>query len=72
MIGGDDFDSAWEKLCRGRFLIGSPADGREEIERYREVMGLDRLLIRTQFSGLSSEAVERSIRLFGEEVIETA
>ncbi|PSP76752.1 hypothetical protein BRC86_00295 [Halobacteriales archaeon QS_3_64_16] len=68
MIGGDDFDSPWEKLCQERFPVGSPGGVREEIERYREAMALDRLLIRTQFPGLSPEATEEPIRLFGEEV----
>lgn len=69
VIGGDDFDSPWEKLRHERFLVGSPEDVRSEVERYREAMDLDYLLARTQFPGLPSEAVHDSIRLFGEEVV---
>ena len=69
VIGGDDFDSPWEKLRHERFLIGSPEDVRTEVKRYQEAMDLDYLLVRTQFPGLSSEAVHDSIQQFGERVV---
>ncbi len=69
MIGGDDFDSPWDKLRHERFLVGSPADVRADVERYRDAMDLDYLVIRTQFPGADFEDVHSSIELFGNEVI---
>lgn len=68
-IAEDDFGSPWEKLRHERFLVGSPDDVIESIERYQEEMDLDYLVIRTQFPGSDFEDVHESIRLFGEEVI---
>lgn len=69
VIGGDDFDSSWDKLSHERFLVGSPEDVREDIERYKAAMDLDYLFIRTQFPGADFDDVHSSIELFGEEVI---
>lgn len=69
VIGEDDFGSPWEKLRHERFLVGSPADVRDAIDRYREAMDLDYLFIRSQFPGMSPDDVRPSIRLFGEKVI---
>ncbi|MFB6165032.1 MAG: LLM class flavin-dependent oxidoreductase [Haloarculaceae archaeon] len=69
VIGGDDFDSPWEKLRHQRFLVGTPAEILEDIERYQEAMELDNIVIRTQFPGLDPEAVHGSIQLFGDEVV---
>jgi len=69
VIGGDDFDSPWDKLRHERFLVGTPAEVLEDIERYKEAMDLDYIFIRTQFPGLDSEDVHSSIELFGDEVI---
>ncbi len=69
VIGGDDFDSPWEKLKHERFLVGTPAEVCEDIERYKEAMDLDNIFIRTQFPGLAPADVHSSIELFGDEVI---
>ncbi|WP_129113534.1 LLM class flavin-dependent oxidoreductase [Halegenticoccus tardaugens] len=68
-IEADDFGSPWEKLRHERFLVGSPDDVVADIERYREELDLDYLVVRTQFPGNDFEDVRESIRLFGEEVI---
>ncbi len=69
VIGGDDFDSPWEKLKHERFLVGTPEEVCADIERYRDAMDLDNIFIRTQFPGLPPEDVHSSIELFGDEVI---
>jgi alkanesulfonate monooxygenase SsuD/methylene tetrahydromethanopterin reductase-like flavin-dependent oxidoreductase (luciferase family) len=69
VIGGDDFDSPWDKLRHERFLVGTPAEVLNDIARYKEAMDLDYLFVRTQFPGLASEDVHSSIELFGNEVI---
>lgn len=67
-IGGDAFESAWERLREDRFLVGSPGDVAAEIERYRDALDLDALFVRTQFPGMDPEDVYDSIELFAEEV----
>ncbi|MFB6310349.1 MAG: LLM class flavin-dependent oxidoreductase [Salinirussus sp.] len=69
VIGGDQFDSEWDKLRNERFLVGTPAEVLEDIERYTEAMDLDYLFVRTQFPGCDLEDVHRSIELFGDEVV---
>lgn len=69
VIAGDDFESPWEKLKHERFIVGSPADVIEDIERYRDELDLDHLIIRTQFPNSDFEDVHSSLRLFGDEVI---
>ncbi|SEH17806.1 Flavin-dependent oxidoreductase, luciferase family (includes alkanesulfonate monooxygenase SsuD and methylene tetrahydromethanopterin reductase) [Natronorubrum sediminis] len=65
----DDFRSEWERLKTDRFLVGSPEDVIQEIERYREVVDPDRLGVRMQYQGLDFDDVRSSIELFGNEVI---
>ncbi len=69
VIGGDDFASPWEKLRHERFLVGTPAEVCEGIERYKEAMDVDYIFVRTQFPGIDFEDVHDSIELFGDEVI---
>lgn len=69
VIGGDDFDSPWDKLRHERFLVGTPAEILKDIERYKEAMDLNYIFIRTQFPGLAPEDVHSSIELFGDEII---
>lgn len=49
-------------------IIGTPAQVAEKVERYRD-MGVDRLIFRTQFGGMSQEETLDSIRLFRDEVV---
>jgi alkanesulfonate monooxygenase SsuD/methylene tetrahydromethanopterin reductase-like flavin-dependent oxidoreductase (luciferase family) len=68
VIDSDNFDSPWEKLRHERFILGSPATVRQEIERYREAMDPEYLLARMQFPTIDLDTVHSSIELFGEEV----
>lgn len=65
VIEDDDFESPWEKLKRDRFLVGSPEDVASGIERYREELGLDHIVVRTQFPGMDLRDVRDSIERFG-------
>lgn len=56
-------------LARDRFLLGDPARVREEIARSRERLGITTLIVRVQWPGMAQEAVLRSIRLLGEQVL---
>lgn len=65
----DDFRSKWEQLKTDRFLVGSPEDVIQEIERYQETVDPDRIGVRMQYQGLDFEDVHSSIERFGQEVI---
>ncbi len=69
VIEDDDFGSPWEKLRHERFLVGSPDDVIDDLQRYQDAMDLDRLVIRTQFPNSNFDDVHESIRRFGEEVV---
>ena len=65
----DEFDSAWEKLKRDRFIVGSPEDVVAELERYREAFDPDAVRTRMQFQGMDYADARESLRLFCEEVV---
>lgn len=69
VIDADNFDSPWDKLQHERFLVGSPEDIVEDIQRYQAEMDIDHLIIRTQFPSSDFKTVHNSIRLFANEVI---
>lgn len=69
VIEGDDFGSPWEKLKHERFLVGSPAEVVEGLERYEDRLNPDKIMVRTQFPGMAFEDVHRSIELLGDEVL---
>lgn len=66
-------DDAWsarfDELARDRFLLGDPARVRDEIARYRELLGVTVLIVRVQWPGMGQAAVLRTIRLLGERVL---
>lgn len=52
-----------------RFIIGSPETAIEELERYREAIDMDEVLLRMHFPGLDTDKSEKSMRLVAEEVM---
>jgi alkanesulfonate monooxygenase SsuD/methylene tetrahydromethanopterin reductase-like flavin-dependent oxidoreductase (luciferase family) len=66
---GETFDLAFEDLARDRFIVGDPARAVDEIERYREKLGITELSFRVQWPGMPQAAILRSIRLLGEKVL---
>ncbi len=54
---------------RNRFLIGSPETVTKRIQEHAEALGNTHLVVRMQFPGTDPEKVERSLRLFAQEVI---
>lgn len=60
---------AFDELHEDRFLLGSPAEVRDEIARYRDDLEIDYLIVRMYWPDMAEETCLRSIRLFGEEVI---
>lgn len=62
---------AFDKLARGRFILGSPAECIDQIHEYEERLGVSYLLPRFDWTpGLPQDEIIASMRLFGEQVIQ--
>ena len=57
---------SFKNFARSRFVIGDKASVKEEIARYRELLGVDHFIMRCQWPGLPQERVLSSIRRLGE------
>ena len=66
---GETFDLGFEDLARDRFIVGDPARAVEEIQRYRETLGVTEMNFRVQWPGMPQAAILRSIKLLGEKVL---
>ncbi|MBN8874161.1 MAG: LLM class flavin-dependent oxidoreductase [Rhodospirillales bacterium] len=56
---------SFEDFARDRFIIGDEAHVKEEIARYRELLGIDHFIMRCEWPGLEQEKVLASIRRLG-------
>jgi probable F420-dependent oxidoreductase len=68
-VCGDSVDAAFEELAADRFLLGSPEEVAEGIERYRREFGTDHLVVRSRWPGMPVETARDSLRLFAEDVM---
>ena len=66
---GEAWSTRLEELARDRFIVGDPAEVRDEIARRREALGLTHLVFRVQWPGMDAARVLRTIRLLGEQVL---
>jgi len=66
---GETFDLGFEELARDRFIVGDPARAVDEINRYREKLGVTEMSFRVQWPGMPQAAILRSIKLLGEKVL---
>src|ERR1700737_256433 len=57
---------SFEDFARDRFIIGDKMSVKEEIARYRELLGVDHFIMRCQWAGLPQEQVLSSIQRLGE------
>src|ERR1700730_16479437 len=57
---------SFEDFARDRFIIGDKASVKEEIARYRELLGVDHFIMRCQWPGLPQQQVLSSIQRLGE------
>lgn len=55
----------FEDFARDRFIIGDSVSVKEEIARYRELLGVDHFIMRCQWPGLPHEQALASIRRLG-------
>ena len=67
--GEESFSVPYQDLARDRFLLGSPEDVVGEIRRYERELGVNYLIFRMQWPGMSQEQTLRQIDLLGREVI---
>ena len=67
--GEESFSVPYQDLARDRFLLGSPEDVVGEIRRYEQDLGVNYLIFRMQWPGMSQEQTLRQIELLGREVI---
>ena len=56
----------FEEFARDRFIIGDKVSVKEEIARYRELLGVDHFIMRVQWPGLDHGKVMRTIATLGE------
>jgi alkanesulfonate monooxygenase SsuD/methylene tetrahydromethanopterin reductase-like flavin-dependent oxidoreductase (luciferase family) len=57
---------SFEDFARDRFVIGDKVSVKEEIARYREILGVDHFIMRCQWPGLPQERALGSIKRLGE------
>jgi len=62
----DRTSSDFADFARDRFIIGDKVWVKEEIARYRELLGVDHFIMRCQWPGLAQERALNSIRRLGE------
>jgi len=66
--GDEDFLIAFEKLAKGRFIIGGPEECSQELEQYR-ALGIEYAHFRMSWAGMPVEQSLRSMELMAEQVI---
>ncbi|MGH7366528.1 MAG: LLM class flavin-dependent oxidoreductase [Candidatus Rokuibacteriota bacterium] len=59
----------YEELLRDRFIVGTPEECREEMERYHRTLGVNHFLLRLQWPGMPQQVVLDQIALLGHEVL---
>jgi alkanesulfonate monooxygenase SsuD/methylene tetrahydromethanopterin reductase-like flavin-dependent oxidoreductase (luciferase family) len=62
----DRTSASFEEFARDRFIIGDKVAVKEEIARYRELLGVDHFIMRVQWPGLPQPQALHSIRRLGE------
>jgi alkanesulfonate monooxygenase SsuD/methylene tetrahydromethanopterin reductase-like flavin-dependent oxidoreductase (luciferase family) len=62
---------AFDKLAKGRFILGSPSECIDQVHEYKERLGISYMLPRFDWTpGLPQSEILASMRLFGENVIQ--
>lgn len=60
------FNQPFEAFAKDRFIIGDKASVKDEIQRYRELLGVNHFIMRVQWPGLQHGKVMRTIAMLGE------
>ena len=64
-LGHDTSAGSFEDFARDRFIIDDEVSVKEEVARYRELLGVDHFIMRCQWPGLPQERVLSTIRRLG-------
>jgi len=64
--GAESFAQPFEEFVKDRFIIGDRAFVKEEIERYRELLGVNHFIMRVQWPGLEQAKALNTIEALGE------
>ncbi len=64
----DDMTVPFDELVDDRFILGSPAECAEEIQRAAQATGATEMVFRVQWPGMDHALALRSLRLLGEKV----
>jgi alkanesulfonate monooxygenase SsuD/methylene tetrahydromethanopterin reductase-like flavin-dependent oxidoreductase (luciferase family) len=62
----ESFNQPFEAFAKDRFIIGDKASVKDEIQRYRELLGVNHFIMRVQWPGLEHSKVMRTIATLGE------
>jgi len=65
----ESFGITLEKLAHKRFIIGSPDDCLEELRAWRDEVGVDHFVLRTEWETMPHEVARRSAELLATEVV---
>ncbi len=65
-LQGRQTEESFEDFARDKFIIGDKVSVKEEIARYREILGVDHFIMRCQWPGLPVEQTLSSIKRLGE------
>jgi probable F420-dependent oxidoreductase len=57
---------SFEEFARDKFIIGDKASVKDEIARYREMLGVEHFIMRPHWPGLPNEHAVRTIKALGE------
>jgi len=65
----EELTQAFENLKEDRFLLGTPAEVCEELEKYEEELDVGHVIARVHWPGMSYDRAQECIELIGDEVI---
>jgi alkanesulfonate monooxygenase SsuD/methylene tetrahydromethanopterin reductase-like flavin-dependent oxidoreductase (luciferase family) len=63
--GSQSFQQPFEEFAKDRFIIGDEAFVRDEVARYRDLLGVNHFVMRVQWPGLAHDKVLRTIAALG-------
>jgi alkanesulfonate monooxygenase SsuD/methylene tetrahydromethanopterin reductase-like flavin-dependent oxidoreductase (luciferase family) len=66
--GDQDITQPYESLSANRFIVGGPEDVAEELARYRELLGVNHVIMSVQGVGMPQSQVLDTFALLAEEV----
>jgi alkanesulfonate monooxygenase SsuD/methylene tetrahydromethanopterin reductase-like flavin-dependent oxidoreductase (luciferase family) len=64
--GAESFEQPFEEFVKDRFIIGDKAFVKDEIQRYRELLGVNHFIMRVQWPGLEQAKALNTIKALGE------